>query len=208
MNRSSHSKKCSVPLALTWTAGDTPYRATAWPEVEFERRYGAEWIAVVPSEETLQAAAGNLNGVAWRSFLEFVPIEIREFLGLFRANRMVALLVVARCPALLSLLAELPTIVPFIAAHARLRGSANTSWTELNAVFERNGVYGVLEWLGLPASRQTLAILQNVVTPDLPGRLLEPLRTMLWKPQGILALAQLPEITERELSLASHALAA
>ena len=73
---------------------------------------------------------------------------------------------------------------------------------------ERSGVFGVLEWLGLPASRQTLGILRSVVEPDLPRRLLEPLRTVLWEPRTIFALQRLPALTDRHLARFCHALAA
>jgi hypothetical protein len=68
--------------------------------------------------------------------------------------------------------------------------------------------YGVLEWLGLPASRQTLTILRNISDRDVAKRFLEPLRSMLWEPRSIFALQRVPEITDRYLARACHALAA
>ena len=69
-------------------------------------------------------------------------------------------------------------------------------------------IFGVLEWLGLPASPQTLAILQHFADPDLPIRLLEPLRARLWEPETILELQHTEEITGRQLDRCCHARAA
>ncbi len=66
----------------------------------------------------------------------------------------------------------------------------------------------VLEWLGLPASRQTLAIRRNVAEPDLPKRFPEPRRTLRWEPGAIFAWQRLPAITDRQLARYCHALAA
>ena len=63
-------------------------------------------------------------------------------------------------------------------------------------------------WLGLPASRQTLTILRNISDRDVAKRFLEPLRSMLWEPRSIFALQRVPEITDRYLARACHALAA
>ena len=208
MNSSSRPKKCPVPLALSWSHCGVAYRVTAWPEVQFERRYGADWIATSPSEDVFASAAQALGAPEWRPYLEFVPREEREFLARFAFARMEALQVVARCPALLPALGETPALTAFVASHMNLRGTAAPCWDEIGAVHERNGIFGVLEWLGLPASRQTLAILHNVVEPDLPKRFLEPLRTLLWEPRTIFALQRLPAITDRLLARACHALAA
>jgi hypothetical protein len=201
-------KKVLVPLALAWSHCGIPYRVTAWPDVQFERLYGDEWIAVAPSEEVLASAAQSCGPLAWRSFLEFVPTEPREFLTRFTLMRMEALQVIARCPELLPVLAETPALLAFIAAQAAPARDTEPRWAELNAVFERSGTFGVLEWLGLPASRQTLGILKSFVDPDVPKRFLEPMRTMLWEPRGIFALQRLPAITDRQLARACHALAA
>lgn len=204
---SSRPRKCAVPLALTWFHAGKSFRVTPWPEVQVECRYGTEWIPISASAEVATAAAGAAPA-AWRAYLEFAPVDVRDFLGLFRANRLAALQVAARCPDLVGCLTDAPALTPFVAAHAGLRGTEGTRWSELNAVFERGGVYGVLEWLGLPASHQTLAVLRNVVAPDLPVALLEPLRATLWQPRGLIALAQLPAITPRDLTDACNVLAA
>lgn len=200
MNLAPRSRRCLVPLALSWSTAGVAYRITPWPDVQFERRYGSEWIPLSPSAEVLTAARPGSG--AWRAYLEFVPTEVREFLGLFRANRLSALVVAAHAQELVGMLTETPALTTFVAEHATLRGLDGARWHELNAVFERGGVFGVLEWLGLPATKQTLAILNNLVAADLAAALLVPLRTLLWRPQGIFALAQLPVITDRDVASA------
>ncbi|WP_146180058.1 hypothetical protein [Opitutus sp. ER46] len=197
---SARSFRCSVPLAYGWSHAGEAYRVTPWPDVQFERLYGDEWLVVEPTPEVLAAAGARADRKTWQAFLSFVPAHVQEFLGRFRRHRLAALQVAARCPDLVASLEAAPALTVFVAQHAGLRGIAGPRWAELAAVFERGGVYGVLEWLGLPASRQTLAILQSVVTPDLDPLLLEPLRKVLWAPQGIFALARLPEITDRDLN--------
>lgn len=202
------SKKCSVPLALSWSHCGVAYRVTAWPEVRFECLYGEDWIPTSPTEDALASAAQSCGAPDWQPYLEFVARDVREFLGRFSFARMEALQVVARCPALLPILAETPALTAFLAAHVALRGTSGACWEEINAVHDRGGVFGVLEWLGLPASRQTLAVLGNIVEPDLPKRLLEPLRNLLWEPTAIFALQRMPAITDRTLATTYHALAA
>lgn len=208
MKSSRRQIKCFVPLALSWSHCGVDFRVTAWPEVRFECRYGADWIPTSPTEDALASAAQACGPQEWRSYLEFVPVEVREFLARFSFARMEALQAIARCPGLLERLAETPALTAFVAAHAHLRGTSGACWEEINAVDERSGVFGLLEWLGLPASRQTLAILRNIVEPDLPKRLLEPLRSLLWEPTAIFALQRMPAITDRALENTWHALAA
>jgi hypothetical protein len=105
-------------------------------------------------------------------------------------------------------LIETPALTAFVAAHANLRGTAEPRWAEINAVHERSGSFGLLEWLGLPASRQTLTILRHLESADLPQRFLEPLRTQLWEPRTIFALQRIPAITDRDLAVHCHAAAA
>ncbi len=208
MKPSSRAKKFALPLALTWSHLGVAYRVTPWPEVQFERCYGEEWIATSPSEDVLASAAQTCGALEWRSYLEFIPADVREYLVQFSFTRMEALQVIARCPALLTELAATPALTAFVAAHESLRGTSRPGWDEINAVYERSSVFGLLEWLGLPASRQTLAILGNVVDPDVPKRFLDPLRTLLWEPRTLFALQQMPVITDRLLARACHALAA
>ncbi|MSU73473.1 MAG: hypothetical protein EXS43_14235 [Opitutus sp.] len=208
MNSSRRLNKCPVPLALSWSHCGVSYRVTPWPEVRFECRYGEEWIPRTPGEEALASAAQACGPLEWRPYLEFVPREAREFLSRFSFARMEALQVIARCPALLPALADTSGLTAFVAAHPSLRGTPGVRWEEINAIHERGGVFGVLEWLGLPASRQTVAILRNLADPDVPKRFLEPLRTMLWEPRTIFVLQKLPAITDRHLARFCHALAA
>ena len=201
-------KKCFVPLALTWSHCGIQYRVSPWPEVRFETLFGEDWIATSPTEDAISSAAQLILPQDWNPYLEFVPAEVREYLECFSFGRMDALQVVARCSSLLPTLGETPALTSFVAAHVSLRGTAEACWSEISAVHERSGVFGLLEWLGLPASRQTLTILGNVVEPELPKRFLEPLRTLLWEPTAIFALQRMPAITDRMLAQTVHALAA
>lgn len=208
MNSSRRQTKCFVPLGLTWSHDGVPWRVTPWPEVRFECRYGDEWIPAEPTEDTLTSAAQTCGPLGWQSYLEFVPTDMREFLGRFAIARMEALQVIARCPALHQTLGDTPALTAFLAAHTHLRGAPEPSWAEIGAVYERSGVFGLLEWLGLPASRQTLSILRAIAAPDLPKRFLEPLRSLLWEPTTIFALQRMTAITDRQLAHYCHALAA
>jgi hypothetical protein len=154
------------------------------------------------------SAALGVTGNQWRRYLEFVPAAEREFVEMFQFGRMAALHVVTQCPALLPELMHVPALVPFLTVHLSLRGGNQPGWSEITAVFDRDGLFGVLQWLGLPASRQTVAILQNIADPDLPRRLLEPLRAALWEPEAIWALSHAPALTDERLAEACHALAA
>ena len=204
----SRKKLMSVPLSLNWSHEGAFYRVTPWPEVQFERCYGDEWVAVKMTEEAFISAAQALESADWGPYLSFVPGEVSDFLTQFSLMRMQALQVAANCPSLVAELAKTPALTAFVAAHSELRGDSEPSWREIEARFERSGVFGVLEWLGLPASRQTLAVLGNIADPDVPRRFLEPLRTLLWEPQTLVALQQLPAITDRQLARFCHALAA
>ena len=161
-----------------------------------------------PSEEALASAAQPGALLDWHAYLDYAPAEVRAFVVRFMFARMPALLVAVRCPALLADLAETPALTLFVAAHVNLRGTEQPRWAEISAVHEREGIFGVLQWLGLPASRQTLAIVRNVASPDLPRRLLEPLRSSLWEPEAIWALSHAPVLTDARLQAACHALAA
>jgi hypothetical protein len=183
-------------------------RAGPWPEVRFERKVGAAWHELDASEESLASAASALSPNAWQEYLEYVPAAERAFLGRFRAGRIAALQVLARCPDMANDLIETPALAPFLAAHQSLRGAPSGRWAEINAVHGRGGIFGLLEWLGLPASRQTMAILQQISDPDLPLRFLEPLRTSLWEPETIWDLQHNGAITGRQLERFCHALAA
>jgi hypothetical protein len=204
----SRRSPMSFPLVLAWSHGGSAHRVTPWPEVQLERRYGDEWIAVTPTADLVASAARTLTEGDWQPYLEFVPAEMREFLTRFTHTRMEALLVAARCPALFMELTETPALAAFVFSHPELRGTAGPAWGEINAVHERSGIYGLLEWLGLPASRQTLAVLRNLSDPDVPKRFLGPLRAMLWEPRTIFSLQRSPGITDRQLARYCHAPAA
>lgn len=201
-------KNCYIPLALTWSQAGVSWRVTAWPEARFERLYGDEWIPAEPSEAALASAAQTLRPRDWTNYLDFAPTAVRRFVELFTHARMPALFVAARCPTLLPDLTETPALTLFLAAHAHLVDNGTPRWAEIAAVHERQGIYGVMQWLGLPGSRQTLSILRHVAAPDLPRKLLEPLRTTLWEPEAIWMLSHEPVLTDARLSAACHALAA
>jgi hypothetical protein len=185
-----------------------PCRAGPWPEVRFERQVGNAWREGDASEESLVSAAAAISSSAWANYLEYVPAAERAFLGWFRAGRIAALQVLTRCPGVAADLIETPALASFLAAHQSLRGTPAGRWAEINAVHERAGIFGLLEWLGLPASRQTLAILQQITDPDLPLRFLEPLRSSLWEPETIWDLQHNRAISGRQLERFCHALAA
>ena len=194
---------------LTWIHDGSRYRATTWPEVRFQRETAAGTRVAGDFDEMVFASAAlGVTPQQWRRFLEYMPAAEREFLERFEFARMAALQVITHCPALLEALSRLPALVPFLAAHTSLRGCTAARWAEITAIFERDGIFGVLQWLGLPASRQTLAILGNIKDPDLPRRLLEPLRAALWEPEAIWALSHASELTDERLAEACHALAA
>lgn len=208
MKSSRRTVLCSVPLALSWSHSGVAYRVTAWPEVQFERLYGDEWIPTSPTEEALASAAQDCGPAEWAAYLDFVPAAARRYIERFSFGRMEALQTIARCPELLADLDETPALTSFVASHANLRGTAGACWQEIAAVHERAGVFGLLEWLGLPASRQTLSILRSLSEPDLAKRFLRPLRALLWEPHATFALRRMSSIDDRQLSRCCHALAA
>lgn len=202
------SRVSPAAVELIWPHFGILHRLTLWPEVVLERQAGDGWEAVPVTEAILDAGAVGLDAAAWRRYLGFVPAAERAFVERFRFGRLGSLLIAARCPGLLADLGETPALVPFLTAHAELRGCGELRWDEVAAVHERGGLYAVLEWLGLPAERATLAILRNLVDPDVPRRLLEPLRVLLWRPSAALILQRSPELTDQQLARYCHALAA
>lgn len=194
--------------ALRWSHLGIAYQISPWPECRVARHDGFRWRAIEPTEELLASAAVALTNAAWTRYLEFVPAREREFLRQFRYGRLQALRTIVKCPDLLPDLVETPALVSFLAAHVALRGTDAERWPEIVAVHERAGVFGVLEWLGLPADRPTLAALRNLIDPDVPHRLLAPLRTSLWNPAAASLLCQAHGISDRDLAQVCHALAA
>ncbi|MBM3855126.1 MAG: hypothetical protein FJ399_18555 [Verrucomicrobia bacterium] len=199
----------ATPPELVWLHDGTRFRATLWPDVSFETETApGRWEAAEPDEEALASAALGVGATQWRRYLEYAPVPVREFIGRFQLNRMAALAVAIKCPGLAGELAAAPALTAFLAAHRDLRGGGGPAWEEIEAVHERDGVFGVLQWLGLPASRQTLAVLRNIVDPDLPRQLLEPLRAALWEPAAVWALEHAPALTDEKLAAACQPLAA
>ena len=199
----------SVRASLGWVHDGFRHCVTLWPEVRFEREIApGEWIGCEMGEDALASAALGVTEVQWRNALEFASAGVREFLTQFDGGRMAALHLITRCPSLLGQLQELPALAPFLFQHQSLRGGDVPAWAEISAVLERDGIFGVLQWLGLPASRQTIAILAHIADADLPRRLLEPLRAALWEPEAIWALSHAETLTDARIAEACHALAA
>lgn len=202
------SKAQSPAVQLSWSSAGVSYRVTAWPDVACERLNGDTWVAHQPDDAAFAAAAADLRDPAWRRYLEFLPAEERTFIAQFRFSRLEALQVIARCPALLSLLCDYPALTIFLSAHVTLRGNERPGWDEINALFQRAGAFGLLEWLGLPATRQTLTALRNLADPEIPRRLLERLRTAFWHGPTLVALEKTPVVTDIELARRCHVRAA
>ena len=194
---------------LTWVHDGLRWRATAWPEVDFlVEHVPGRWTGAAPGQAALASAALGVSPARWRRYLEFVPAEVAAFLGRFAFSRMPALFALSRCPELAGELMRTPALVAFLVAHRDLRGGEGHAWGEIAAVYERDGVFGLLQWLGLPASRQTLDILRRVADPDLPLRLLGPLRSALWEPEVLWSLGRGAVVSDEQLARACHALAA
>jgi hypothetical protein len=185
---------------MAWSHAGICYRVTGWPAAGIERLCGDEWLPEHPSDGALAAASAGLREPSWNRYLDFVPAAERAFLSQFRLSRLEALQVIARCPELLPVLQETPALTIFVSAHVTLRGSTRPGWEEIRAVFERAGVFGVLEWLGLPATRQTLAALGNLADPEIPRRLLAPFRTVLWDRTAARSLEHAAVVTDIELA--------
>lgn len=211
MNSRSRTLKPTANAAphLAWIHDGVRHRASVWPDVVFEREAApGEWEACDVTEGACASAAASLKLAMWARYLEFMPAAERDFVLQFRFGKMAALQVLVRCPSLVPELQACPALTSFVAAHVSLRGGEAPAWSELEAVFERGGIFSVLQWLGLPSSRQTLAILRAVADPDLPRRLLAPLRATLWEPEAIWMLAHAGTLNDADLTRACHALAA
>lgn len=142
-----------------------------------------------PMNETFASAALTLTDEEWFALVGQLPPSFQDFLRLFRFERLEALAVVTQAPALLSQLDATPGLTLFVASHVELRGTDAPRWNEITAVFEREGIFGVLQWLGLPACPQTLAILAEMGDPEFPRADLPNLRTGLWEAAGMHPLA-------------------
>lgn len=204
------AKKISPVVQLTWSHFGVLYRVTAWPDVRFECERDGNWVGFDPdpSSNIFSAAAVMLGRAEWSRYLDFVPAAERAFLERFRLGRLAALAVITRCPELLVDLDETPILTSFVASHVALRGGGRPSWTEISAIHERTGIFGLLEWLGLPATRQTLEALNHIADVELAKRLLEPVRETLWNPVGTGVLARAESMNERDLAATCAVLAA
>jgi len=184
-NRRHSQKSAALPLSLQWAHYGVLHRITAWPDVRLEKNYSEEWIPIRPSAELLEAASLELSrrghSTHWDYYLDFVPQAEREFIASFEFNRVSALFAASHCPALLPELRRTPALTVFLAEQLELRNASEAAWAQLNAVYERAEIWGVLEWLGLPATAHTLSTLGALDSPDLPRRFLEPLRAELWQ---------------------------
>ena len=190
----------SIASELSWIVNDTTWRVTLFPNPSFQVRTDEGWVSRVPDELMLACAAKHLTPGDWDRYLDSLPVEERSFVETFRQGRLAALYLLSRCPALSRDLQEAPALVSFLTHHRSLRGTAHFSWDELAAVHERSGLFGVLEWLGLPATRDTLKVLRAIADPDLPFRLLEPLRASLWEPRARSVLSHAEVLDDRRLS--------
>lgn len=193
---------------IAWSHAGIFRRVIAWPTLAFQRRHGDTWVDETAPEGALAAAAHEIRELTWRRFLEFLPGAERAFVAQFRLGRMEALQVIAHCPELLPILQETPALTVFVSAHVALRGSERPGWDEISAVFDRSGIYGLLEWLGLPATPKTLTALRNFADPEIPRKFLAPLRTILWDGPTITTLERSNVVTDLDLARHCHALAA
>lgn len=202
MKRRTIAKKIAEPVLLAWFHQNRPHRVTVWPDVRFEQQVDGRWLSVEPdpADASFANAQEALCPVSWTRFLSFFPREVADFVRGFRQGRLAALAVLTRCPELLADLQETPALMPFIAAHTLLRGTETPRWGEINAVHERGGVFALLEWLGLPATREALDILGRIAEPDLARCRLEPIRARLWAPEYTWLLSRVGAVGERELA--------
>ena len=198
----------ATPVEILWSHAGVTRRVTAWPEVRFERQCGDQWLPDTPDEGSFAAAAADVREITWRRYLDYLPAAERAFIAQFRIGRLEALQVLARCPDLLPILADAPALTVFVSAHMMLRGYDRPGWAEINALFHRAGIFGLLEWLGLPATRQVLTTLRNFADPEIPRRLLAPLRTVLWDQATLTVLAHSNVVTDVDLVRHCHRLAA
>lgn len=200
MKMNTTTKLLSRSIELVWSHNGE--RFCVDNELNFLRESNAGWETWVPdpSSSIFTSAADQISDVRWNAFLDFLPAAQRRLLEYFEIGRASVLAVVAFCPELLSDLLATPALAPFVAEHARLRGTEGPRWDELKAVHSRGGVFSLLEWLGMPASRQTLSVLQKIATPDLARRLLDPIRVSLWEPETVWVLQHMPSLSERALA--------
>jgi hypothetical protein len=208
--KTAAAKKIAAPIQLTWSHLGLLYRVTAWPEVEFQVQRDGRWEAfeVDPSGGVFAAAAVMLGRAEWNRYLEFVPPAERQVIEKFRFNRLAALAVIKHNPELLPELANAPALAMFVASHVELRGAGRPGWAEISAVYGRAGIFGLLEWLGLPATRKALDGLAALTDPDVARRLLLRVREVLWSPLAGQLLHSPKPLNDRELAARCEILAA
>jgi hypothetical protein len=186
--------------ALSGWQGETHLRVTAWPDLRFEKQSTEGWVELSGNEELSACQALNFTRGAWERYLQSVPFDVRGYLERFSSGRLTALLVLVRCPSLHSTLMDCPALAIFLAQHPRLCGTHEPRWSQIETIHEREGVFGLFAWLGLPASRQTLAVLAHLPCSALVFGLLEALRTRLWEPAVICAFSREELISERHIT--------
>ena len=208
MKRALSPRKLS-PVQLSWSHFGVLHRATVWPDVQFESHVDGKWVPFDPDPSTaiFSAAAVMVGRAEWKQYLDFMPARERAFVEGFTSARLSALAVLVRCPALLPLLEEVPALTSFVSLHRDLRGTPAAAWQEIEATYERGGIYGLLEWLGLPACRDTLDALSNVDDPEISRRHLERVREALWNPAVAATFAAADSYSETQI-VSCHAMAA
>lgn len=157
---------------LTWIHDGARHRVSVWPDVRFERELGPdEWVELEPGEGAFASAALGVTGRQWRRYSS----SCRR-----RAGILGAIPVQpdggAACPhalsALLHELVQVPALTAFLTAHLGLRGGDAPAWGEISAVYERDGLFGVLQWLGLrlPTDARHPAARRRSRPPAAPAR--------------------------------------
>jgi hypothetical protein len=189
----------SSPAHLSWFHYGTAFRATPWPSLQIECETSRGWISISPTVDLYASAAATISTEEWNEYMDFVPYRIRNLVDLFKYGKLEALYVVNQCYKLIDDLEKTPALISFLAAHELLRGFTDPEWSEINAMYERAGIFGILEWLGLPASKQTLTILSHLISPDIPRRVLTPLRSHLWEPKVIFDLKDRNTISHSQI---------
>lgn len=180
--RRSSRRPVNLSPDLIWHHMGKGYRVSIWPEVAFEKEISQGlWRPFTPDPrgDVFTSGAVMLDRRRWKPYLEFCPQSWQDLIGRFSFHRLHALTALALCPALQEDFEESPILALLAASHAELRGSA-PEWGELNAVREHGNVYSIMEWLGLPSTKEALEQL-NEIDLDIPLRDLRRVRELLWQ---------------------------
>ncbi|GAB5561459.1 MAG: hypothetical protein SynsKO_31060 [Synoicihabitans sp.] len=167
---------------LVWHHLGRAYRVSIWPEVAFEKEVSPGlWRTFTPDPrgDIFCAGAVMLDKRRWKAYLEFFPQSWQTLINRFSLHRLHALTALALCPALHEEFEDCPVLALLAASHAELRGSA-PEWGELNAVGEMGSIYALLEWLGMPSTKEAFEQLQQIDL-DIPLRDLRRVREILWQ---------------------------